>query len=100
MQSDSYNREKWLENNRLVVNALLMFKVLKCDHPEYLNIFNYQSYNYVLRSSHNLMLNIPKANTEAFKKSFSDSGPLLWNRLPNELKDNDSLSSFKTVLKQ
>ena len=45
------------------------------------------------------MLNIPKANIEAFKKSFSYSGPLLWNRLPNELKDIDSLSSFKTVLK-
>ena len=46
------------------------------------------------------MLNIPKANTKTFKKSFSYSGPLLWNRLPNEVKDIDSLSRFKTVLKQ
>ena len=38
-----------------------------------------------------------KANTEAFKKSFSYSCPLLWNRLPNELKDTESLSSFKTM---
>ena len=74
--------------------CLLMFKVLKCDHPEYLNIFNYQSYNYVSRSSHNLMLNIPQANTEAFKKSYSYSGPLLWNRLPNELKDIEFLKLF------
>ena len=99
---DILQRLNWMSVKQRGVyqTCLLMFKVLKCDHPEYLNIFNYQSYNYVFRSSHNLMLDIPKANTEAFKKSFSYSGPLLWNRLPNELKDIDSLSRFKTVLKQ
>ena len=40
------------------------------------------------------MLNIPQANTEAFKKSFSYSGPLLWNSLPNELKDIEFLKLF------
>ena len=46
---DILQRLNWMSVKQRGVyqTCLLMFKVLKCDHPEYLNIFNYQSYNYV-----------------------------------------------------
>ena len=44
---DILQRLNWMSVKQRGVyqTCLLMFKVLKCDHPEYLNIFSYQSYN-------------------------------------------------------
>ena len=47
--------------------CLLMFKVLNCEAPEYLNVFNnVQNANYVLRSNDQSLLEVPKAKTEIF----------------------------------
>ena len=74
------------KNRGIFQTCLLMFKALNCEAPEYLNVFNnVQNANYVLRSNDQSVLEVPKAKTETFKKSFSYSGAALWNSLPQNI---------------
>jgi hypothetical protein len=41
-------------------------------------------------------LQIPKAKTELFKKTFTYSGPKLWNGLPFSIRKASSHNAFKT----
>ena len=43
---------------------------------------------------------IPKPNTELFKKSFTYSALVLWNNLPNSIRNSPSVNSFKVNVKQ
>ena len=49
--------------------------------------------NYSLRDTEG-KLAIPQPHTNYMKNSFSYSGAVLWNSLPNELRQADSLSAF------
>ena len=40
-------------------------------------------------------LALPKPHTNYLKRSFSYSGALLWNNLPQEMRDTDSIGLFK-----
>ena len=60
---------------------------------------NVQNANYVLRSNDQSLLEVPKAKTETFKKSFSYSGAALWNSLPKNIRDIDNICEFKVKLK-
>ena len=42
---------------------------------------------------------IKSTNTEAYKTSFSYSGPILWNSLSTEIKNSRSISEFKSLYK-
>ena len=42
---------------------------------------------------------VPRANMSLFKSSLAYNGPKLWNNLPNEIKNMNSLYSFKISLK-
>ena len=42
---------------------------------------------------------LPKSNTYFCKKSFSYRGVVAWNSLPSELKNLDSLATFKNTLR-
>ena len=60
----------------------MMFKILKGDAPAYFrNLFSARGTGYNLRNSE-IKLNFPKPRTNYLKRSFSYSGVLLWNSLP------------------
>ena len=50
---------------------------------------------YTLRDTEN-KLAIPKPRTDYLKNSFSYSGAVLWNSLPIELRQANTLSEFKS----
>ena len=54
---------------------------------------------YNLRDSEN-KLNIPLPRTNYYKNSFSYSGAILWNSLPCNLREAESLGQFKRLLKE
>ena len=56
------------------------------------------STNYNLRLS-NRNIEIPSVRTECYKRSFTVSDPLLWNFLPNSLKEETNLLIFKHKIK-
>ena len=53
----------------------------------------------LLRDSEN-KLNIPLPRTNYYKNSFSYSGAILWNSLPCNLREAESLGQFKRLLKE
>ena len=60
--------------------------------PDYLQeLFHLRVNNYNLRDSDH-KLELPKPRTEYLKRSFSYSGALLWNNLPNDLRSLKSLN--------
>ena len=86
-----------LETQRAKTKAKQMYKVLNGLAPNCLtDLFSSKKTitDYNLRgSSTSLQLPLPK--TENLKKSFSYNGARLWNSLPKELRDCNSLSLFK-----
>ena len=53
-----------------------------------------------LRSSTKNLLKVPKSRTKTHgDRAFSVTGPVLWNKLPDELRHELSLNSFKSKLK-
>ena len=72
--------------------------VFKCLHglaPEYLNSkFRWRNSAYDLRDSEN-KLDVPLPRTNYYRKSFSYSGATLWNSLPCDIRNTESLGLFK-----
>ena len=63
--------------------------------PEYLNSkFRWRNSAYDLRDSEN-KLNVPLPRTNYYRKSFSYSGATLWNSLPCDIRNTESLGLFK-----
>ena len=84
-----------LSTRRKKLKAMLMFKTIKGLSPMYLqNLFSIRSTSYNLRDSE-IKLDLPKPRTNYRKRSFGDSGALLWNSLPVNLRKIDSLGCFK-----
>ena len=54
---------------------------------------------YNLRDSEN-KLNVPLPRTNYYKKSFSYSGATLWNSLPRDIRQAESLGLFKRLIKE
>jgi hypothetical protein len=55
--------------------------------------------NYNLRSS-DTDLCLPKPTSEFLKKTFRYSGAMQWNHLSEDLKNSETLSSFKRKIRQ
>ena len=73
--------------------ANLMYKCINNLAPAYLcNLFAPRTPNF-RNAKKRLML--PKPKTDYLKRSFSYSGALLWNNLPEEILTSNSLSFFK-----
>jgi len=51
------------------------------------------------KSSRTLMLNIPPFHSRYGERSFSVSGPRLWNMLPHEIRSSNTLFDFKKKVK-
>ena len=78
--------------------SLLVYKSLKKETPSYLiDKFSYISDRnpYSLRDAANGDLVVPKPKTELYKKSFAYSGSVIWNKLPNLIRNSSSVKSFK-----
>ena len=63
--------------------------------PAYLcNLFAPRTPNYYFRNAKKKLM-LPKPRTDYLKRSFSYSGALLWNNLPEEIRTSNSLGFFK-----
>ena len=72
-----------------------MFKIIDELTPLYLcELFKYRSTRYNLRNSENTLF-VPKPRTNYGKQSFSYNGAVLWNELPQNIREICSLSQFK-----
>ena len=99
--SDALLKElHWMNvNDRLFYcTCVLMFKVMNGYAPTYLNTFETRSLPYGLRNSSNISL--PQPRTDMYKSCFSYYGVSCWNKLPENVKSSQNISSFKRKLKQ
>ena len=83
--------------------GILVYKCLNNLAPEYLSsLLTYVSDTqpYPTRTAINKCLALPKPRLSLMKQSFQYSGPSLWNTLPFQISQSDSLISFKHSLKQ
>ena len=92
----------------LPVHARIDFKVLilvyKCLHnlaPAYMcDLITPRVMDRSLRNDNCISLLVPRKKTATYgERAFSFIGPYLWNTLPNDCKNAESLSSFKCKLK-
>ena len=80
---------------RRKLKAQLMFKILKGNMPSYLRtLFSIRNTEYNLRNNQ-LKRNLPKPRTNYSKRSFSYNGALLWNSLPEEMRNLTVFPQFK-----
>ena len=102
--ADIFRVLKWMPIHDYFIyrKMVLTFKVLKNLTPEYLNVFTFvhQISTRTTRNSENGILYIPRFRTEYFKRSFKVSSTLLWNELPESIRNCDTLSSFKSAYLQ
>ena len=74
----------------------MMFKSLNEQAPVYLhNLFHERSTDYDLRNSFH-KLTLPRPRTNYLKRSFSYSGALLWNSLPENVREIKSIRKFNS----
>ena len=85
-----------IEYNKLI----MMFKALNNTAPMYISdMFKYNTNPvYSLRSASAEKLFLPKPHSEILRKGLSYSGPKLWNSLPKNMKNCNSLCQFKNLL--
>ena len=78
--------------------AIMMFKSLNEQAPVYLqNLFHERSTDYDLRNSFH-KLTLPRPRTNYLKRSFSYSGALLWNSLPENVREIKSIRKLRVHL--
>ena len=86
---------------RIIFKVLLIiFHSLHGTSPTYIqDSINLHVSSRQLRSSNKLLLDIPRSKHSWRDRSYSHSGPFLWNSLPPRLSQADTCSTFKTNLK-
>ena len=78
--------------------AILMYKIMHNLTPPYLsNIFKFSSevHNRALRSTTENLLYVPKPNIEIYRKSLAYSGSKIWNSIPEQIRNANSLQQFR-----
>ena len=71
-----------------------------CVSAAYLhNLISYHQPSRVLRSSSQLLLEVPRTKTEFGRRAFSSASPQIWNDIPLPIRYSPSLDSFKRHLK-
>ena len=84
-----------LSVRRVKQKANLMYKCINNLAPAYLcNLFAPISPSYYFRNAKKKLM-LPKPRTDYLKRSFSYSGAVLWNNLPEEIRTSNSLGLFK-----
>ena len=87
-----------LQSQREIAKGTLVYKALNGLTPDYLTQMFTERIRiayYTLRDTGD-KLALPQARTNYLKDSFSYSGAVLWNSLPNEVRQANTLSQFKT----
>ena len=80
--------------------SLLTYKALTNQQPKYLyNSLSFPSNSVFTRSSDSLVLSIPYVRSSLGKRTFSVIGPRLWNSLPPDTRNSNSLPVFGSRLK-
>ena len=75
--------------------AYFMYKCINNLAPAYLcNLFAPRTPNYYFRNMKKKLM-LPKPTTDYLKRSFSYSGALPWNNLPDEIRTSNSIGLFK-----
>jgi hypothetical protein len=78
----------------------IVFKTLANNEPFYLrDLLNYQQTVRTLRSTDKCLLNVPRCKTVAASRAFSIAAPTVWNEIPIEIRNCNSLLTFKNKLK-
>ena len=104
----NFSRTVFAEGHWLPVESRIIFKLLlitfKIIHglcPAYLSSLLQQYHpQRSLRSCSKLLFTLPSVNYVTYgERAFSFSAPILWNSLPDAVKNTTSLSSFKSALK-
>ena len=91
---------KNLASQQQIQGATMVFKSLHGLAPDYLcSKFERRETAYNLRDSEN-KLNVPLPRTNYYKNSFSYSGATLWNSLPRDIRQAESLELFKSLIKE
>ena len=89
-----------LQNRRKKQKLILMFKALEGELPNYItnNIISYINIepNYMVRNPR--LFTPPQCRTKSYKDSFFPTVLDLWNKLDNDTRNIQSLSSFKIKL--
>ena len=83
--------------------CVLMFKCIHGMAPQYLCndvTMQFDVHGYDTRSAENMNLYVPRPYKEIYKRSFLYKGSSLWNNLPRNLKETDSLEKFKYRYRQ
>ena len=77
--------------------CLLTYKTLTNQQPTYLyNSLSFPSHSVSTRSSDSLVLSIPYVRSSLGKRAFSVIGPRLWNSLPPDTRNSNSLPVFRS----
>ena len=82
--------------------AVLMFKAVHGLVPQSISnnvLFNYEVSQRELRSFDNMNLYKMKPNCESFKHSLQYSGACVWNQLPLNVKEAETVNVFKKLYK-
>ena len=82
--------------------SLLVFKCVHGLAPAYLSNEIIMAVDVSNRHTRNLNVNnlyVPTVNTECTRSSFSYQGPIVWNTLPDDLKECTNLNTFKLKAK-
>ena len=81
--------------------CLLTYKTLTNQQPTYLYKYSlsFPSHSVSTRSSDSLVLSIPYVRSSLGKRAFSVIGPRLWNSLPPDTRNSNSLPTFRSRLK-
>ena len=78
----------------------IVFNVINNNQPTYLKeLLKPAAKPRLLRSSSLNNLHVPKARTTWGARAFAVSAPSLWNTLPNKLKQSNSITTFRKLLK-
>ena len=91
---------KPLKTERIKAKSKLMFKLLNKMCPKSLtDLFTFKSEmtNYKLRDVESTLC-LPQPRTNSLKKSFMFDGAHIWNYLPTEIRESNSIMSFETKI--
>ena len=96
------NKLKWLKiNNKYIFDVCVyIYKVLSNQLPDWiLTLPMVREVNSrITRQQNNLL--VPLTRTMMGEKAMEVRGPKLWNNLPEEIRNSNTISSFKNKLKQ
>ena len=83
-----------------IQRSIMVYKSLHGLAPDYIcSKFERRETAYNLRDSEN-RLNVPLLRTNYYMNSFSYSGATLWNSLPRDIRQAESLELFKRLIKE